>query len=318
MDPLKKDSRWNGWPNADEEYFRELVESLAFRPEVPDAIVKQYEMVKSVLRFCYYDYELTFVVFLLLGIAFEAALKIKYEQSEGSLGKGKRIDLKNLIDWGLQHDLFEEDSVSLHAFREIRNIHAHQKEPVIFGITGLQSIYLTTDIINGLFDPRIELRRARLLRTARLNRIFNLASQSGMVLTWKNTQLLVFTARLLVYNNLHASSEYHIAIWPIFEIDLDGNQVEEGNPIMVSCNAVTFRRKPERGIIFSDGSSLSPIVNPIDKDKFSQWKQQFNSGKFPLAHVVHFRLAEIRHELMSKYIYSPHRLRRTIDRRIPE
>jgi len=300
-----KDRRWDVWPAVNEEYFDNLGNSLTLRPEVPKEIAGQFDLIKSVLRFCYYDYELTSVVFLLLGIAFEAAIKIRYEQSEEYAASKKRKSLKSLIDWGISNDVFEEDPVSLHAFRKIRNIHAHQKKPVIFGITGMQSIGLVTDTINGIFDPRVELRRARVMRIVRINRIFDSVSQNGMILTWNNSRLIIFTARLLVFDNLRAPHEYHLAVWPIFKIDPQSNQVDEGNPIVIRCHTIRFRKKPERTILFSEGSTLSPIVNPKDYEKFNKWKGLYDSSKFPLKHVIHYKLAQMRHGLMSEYIYSP-------------
>ena len=176
---------------------------------------------------------------------------------------------------------------------------------MIFGITGMHAIGLTTDIINGIFDPRIELRSARISRTIRLNRIFVVAGQKGMILSRNNSRLIVFAARLLVYDNLQTPHEYHIAVWPIFKIDPDSDRVNGGNPIMIRCSTIKFRKIPERVILFNEGSSLSPLAKPSDIEKFGHWKELYDSSKFPSTHMVHFRLAKMRHELMSIYIYSP-------------
>ena len=105
---LSKDKRWDAWPAVNEEYFNSLVGNLTLRPEVPDQIHRLIKQMRSVLRFCYYDYELIGVTNLLSALAFETALILKYQDLFPAEDRNAKISLKQLINWGEKANLFEE------------------------------------------------------------------------------------------------------------------------------------------------------------------------------------------------------------------
>jgi len=302
---LKKDRRWDGWPGITEDYFSELGRNLILRREVPDPIHQQFKGIKSLLRSCYFDYELISVVYLLLGIAFEASLRLKYaEVKKISEEKSRRPSLNKLIEWGDREGLFEEDFYLINTLRDLRNEHVHQIKPVLYGFPGMRIIIITRDVINGIFDPLPELREKRKLKSKRLNFILQNLSRDGLILHWKGHKLPILTAYLLLYNNLTKPARYYVSLWPIFEIDDNSDETKEGKPINLCCDRITYKSKPEKLIKFNDETWITPIVNPDGRKKFDRWLRQFKSHRL-LPFLVNHKLGEMRAGLMAEYIYLP-------------
>ncbi len=300
---LKKDQRWDGWPAIDEEYFDSLAANLTLRPEIPKQIHRLIKQMKSVLRFCYFDYELIGITNLLSVLAFETALNLKYQEMVPAEDQNAKISLFQLIKWGERENLFEEHIDSLHSLRKVRNMYAHPKDAMIFGIMGIHSTIKIIDLINGIYDSRIDYRIKRKRKTDRINRVLFHRSKEGLILQLEDLRLIVFDSRLILYNNLSSDPEYYFWIYPIFEIKEDATEVDEKKPIILHCKSIKFKKSSDGWKMVIGESTLTEIAGKEDKEKFRLWQEKLNSCKLPIKFAIDQRYNDLRRELMSDKIY---------------
>jgi len=300
---LEKDRRWDAFLGIDEEYFNNLVDRLRIRPEAPEQIHRLIKQVLSILRFCYYDYELVGVTNLLSALAFETALRFKYQELNPNDKHSAQKKFEKLIAWGEKANLFEEHIDSIHALRKLRNYYAHPKDTMVIGIMGISSTMKTVDHINGIFDNRVDLRIERKRKVERINLISSNLSKNGMILHYRGLRLIIFDVRLLIYNNLSAGSRFYFWVYPIFEIIENATEVDEKQPIIISSNSLNFRKTKEGRKLVLDGAILTELNGQENRNRFEEWQERLKGCRMPIKFLIDQNYNDLRRKLMSEKIY---------------
>ncbi|MAO65418.1 MAG: hypothetical protein CL666_10500 [Balneola sp.] len=147
----KMDSRWEAFvPPYTQEMFEKQAESLiAPHVNVPDAVKNKLSQVKSVYKLRSIDYELQDVAEFLMIMAFELALRTKFEDAKGSKSaKG----LTGLLYWAKKKKHLDVNKKQIDAIVNIRNSFAHIKRPEdLHGTLSSHIIKPVNDWINELY-----------------------------------------------------------------------------------------------------------------------------------------------------------------------
>ncbi len=300
---LLKDDRWSiVLPNDDPE-FKSFCQSINLRPEIPKEIHQHLTRIKSVLRFCYYDYELTGVATFMSTIALEAALILKLESLDSNIELNKHITLSKLIELGEERGLFEEGFNTVDSIRKIRNYYAHQRQAGFAGYTELTLVPQIINLINSLWDD-IPLRIERQQKTEYITEKFSALIQNGLILHYKNIRLIIFDMRLLLFNNLISPPLHYILFYPIFEINPNSDRIDELEPILIEGNSIEFNEENENQVVFGSDIHVTKIENNTNIDKFNDWRENYKSSKLPIEPLIELKICKIKSQLLSEHLYN--------------
>lgn len=145
------DSRWEAYsPSYTQELFEFLSETLITpNKHVPEVVRLKLSQVKSVYRLRSVDYELQDIALFLIIMAFELALRIKYEDVNGSeTSKG----LIGLLYWAKKKKYLNIEKKRIEFIVTLRNGFAHTKRPEdLLGTLASFIIAEINDKINELY-----------------------------------------------------------------------------------------------------------------------------------------------------------------------
>jgi hypothetical protein len=283
----------------------QLADGLLLRDNIPEPLKHYVGIAQSLVKACTYDYDLTLVLYLFLGVVFESALRQKY-QTVGHLDNDlRKRSLKWLIDWGVNNNYFEEDFFTINAARELRNAWAHSKDPQIAGIAGIGLVRKTIDVINGLFDDRVEQRIERKRVQNEINDRFYELIENGLFLNYLEKRLIIFRMKLLLYNNLVTPHEYYCGFFPLFQIPDNSNSIDIKAPIYIKCNNIIFEKDPALLLTINESTKIEPLVGESNVLRFRDWKEQYIRSKFNLSYITEIHFTEERQRLLSELIYKP-------------
>jgi len=289
---------WSNWGITSLEKFKSWLPDLKFNPAVNEDIEKQFEIIKKLLLHSYYEFDFLDVAFVYTSIVFELALRIRYKEIKQEDGSKKK--LKQLIVWGSKEGLFETDEPVIQAMRQLRNILVHPRKDQKFGISVLDAIPRTVDVINGMYED-IELRKKRATIERKIDEDLIHFSKSGLILEQYGTQHIIFLARLLFHNNKVEPCLNYWLFWPIFDPKEHDGGIDVSNPIMVTSADFSTDKDGYRisDIRKNRDLLLRKIANPEQATVFENWRKEFNKRSM-LQHVVNFNVAKLRNSIISE------------------
>lgn len=298
---LKPDKAWQAMGIASIRRFEDIISKISLKPNVAPDIVKRIEVVKKLILHGYFVYEFLDVALINTVLTFEMALKVRYREIECK-NVGKSMDLYQLIKWGAERCLFDDDEKIIQNLRKIRNEIAHPDRYNLMGFLSIDMIQRTVEIINEMYED-VELRKLRINVEKEIVQRFEGFVENGAVLELNGVQGIVFLATLLWYDNSVKPEKFHFLFWPIFDPVPKDGKVEEGKPVIISCNSWRY---VDGKFYFGDAglqneAMLMPLTNNKKIDEFKAWKQDFDQSDFPLKYFIGFRIAELRIEAKTNF-----------------
>ncbi len=154
---LVKDDRWDAWSIKDIQQFdKEIVVKGRFHSQVPEDIVKEYEIVERLLFYSFFHYPILDEAFSKATRIYELALKLRCKELGLSFSRGttlqKREEQLKLHSTNKVSDNWEK-------VRRIRNYFAHPEQYGYLGITLWRSFSQLINIYNQLFISKEDLEK---------------------------------------------------------------------------------------------------------------------------------------------------------------
>lgn len=140
------------WPvKSHEEFMDKFFRKGRFHKDVPESIVKDYELVERMICYSYYYYPLYDEAYAKLTQIFEAAVDLRLKQLNiPKKTKRKFESLEDRID-KLKPHTTQSTIDKWQRTRDIRNMFAHRETGMFMGVTLNQAFYSMINIINLIF-----------------------------------------------------------------------------------------------------------------------------------------------------------------------
>jgi hypothetical protein len=295
INSLAKDSRWEGWPESSFENFQTMASVSRFAHQVPETVVKCFEVVRKLILHSYFEYEFLDVAFEKTLFIFELALKIRYEEINGKRPTRKCSNLLELIEWASKKGMFEDDETAIQSIRQLRNVMAHPERNKLFGYLSLDCIQKIVEVINGLYED-VNLRKSRKHEEARIESSLDEYLKKGAELELHNIRLIIFKASLLYYDNKVLPPKCYFLFWPIFDLAPRDERVNVCEPIVFSSNYWEFTDDVFRfkSDVDEHEAKLRRIAENENVHKYEKWRKDFEASEFPLRPWINYRIGEIK------------------------
>ena len=202
-------AQWDflGYPDF-EAYRAEFVPELRFASNVPEDIREQFSVVRKLLEFGYYEYGFMDVAAAQALFGFEMGLKLRYTELTGT-DAGKRM-LGSLMPWFKKQKRFEADNKKfLDLVRDVRNRQAHPKQFSVGGFPMKQWVMYAADLINDVYDDRVELRQERKQQQKAINVALHEHMQHGALFATEQGPVICYAAGVYFIDNTGETYRYY-------------------------------------------------------------------------------------------------------------
>lgn len=228
---LRRDDLWEAFNIGSYASFSEHVsEMMQRREELPEDVEGRLRVIEALLCHSYFEYDFLDVAMERMLFTFEMALRTRMDEI-GILDQDARRNLVDCIGNASDAHLFEDGDDAAHTLRKFRNRCAHPKRNWRRGPAAIQIIERVTWIINGLYDDP-DLRAKRHREREKLQSVLNDCIDTGGVARGipsgipmggeevepHKANLLLHDVKVLYVNNHGVSPEYHLALFPIFDV----------------------------------------------------------------------------------------------------
>ena len=294
---LERDPIWDAFSVETLQYLQAIFKGIQFRPEVPEDVVKRFDVIKKLILHSYAEYAFLDVAGERALTGFEMALKIRYQEIENDKVP-KRFKFIHLIKWAADKHLFEDGEEIVQNVRKLRNHSVHPKRHNIAGLSMAGIAARVVELINELYDDA-DLRRSRKVEFSRVFDKLKELIAKGCLFEYQDQKSIVFLAVPLFYENRIPAPEYSITCWPIFPIT---SKVEVGvsDPIAFQCDelqitneSISFLSKDE--II----GILKPISDPEDGERWHSFIDRYTKSELPISFIIDSKLSELRRDVMN-------------------
>ncbi len=297
---LERDDRWDGLGIDSPGDMESIIGRIKFVPQVSEDVVKRFERVKSVLRFSYFDYDLSDVALDYSLLTLELGIKKRFQEIEGD---PEERGLSQLIHWGSRRNLFEPDANRLESLTQLRDVTAHPGRYSLMGYLAYDPIIYIVSLINDMYeDAGLRRERRRIVRN--VNRSLHGIVEHGAVMKSADASIGIFLARLLQVENRVHPEIYHFAFWPVFNIPADkAAPINEGKPIVITTTDFKLQDGGARLVV--EGVSHAPITVEKFRDAsdigwFDAWLATFEQDVRPEVLTIEGELSRISYLLYTQ------------------
>lgn len=297
------DSRWAIVHNIDtyEQYLEIVSERIYLKQEVNEHVRGIFKLVQRLIDLGYYEYEFFDLAALKAVLAFELALKKRWEELKLP-GASNSKSLLDLIRWFFDNGYFEIDSDRyLDQIRQIRNNFAHPDFHAFGGPITSWHIEAVAGLINDLYED-VHLRKDRKQETKDLNSFLStLVNPGALLVTMKGDQTLVYQFSAGFINNKASAKCYHFIYKPIFEIP---EHYEKGGSVPVfpafeiSCHSIIVQDNQVKGLL-KDGTEMFRLSIPTEDkaDKLLAWHHKYKEYLQVLPHFTIGNLGNVNEKI---------------------
>jgi hypothetical protein len=273
-----------------EHYCSEIPE-FYFKKEVPEDVVKSFEIVERLLAFSYYEYKFIDEAYAKAIHTFEMAMCIKYR--ELMLKQTKKLVFDFLITELTELHIFDTDLETLKQVKEMRNHFSHPERHSFGGAAYWNRIEFISRLINEMYED-VNLRKER--RKLAVDFIENkkqLNLDKFLVMRSANNEpIILFNLTLLWINNKQSPHTYLLEYTPLF--DLTYESVGHTKVPQIFGLKVINPIFKETNFIATDISNNEDIYisyiteNPEQIDAFQKWKLDYDriSWNFMYEHSI--------------------------------
>jgi len=223
LNPCSITTRFKG-AETFESYCENVVPEFEFRDNVHEDIIKGFRVIKELLYYAYYEYEFFDVAEHRMMMFLEMALKIRYKELTGN----EIHKLHGAIKWLLEHNHFEMlTSKQADVLNKVRNNKTHQKSYSMIGYLGLNTVTYFVDLINQIYNPKVEERKLRNEYLEILNKQLEDRIEKGVLLNLLPELELLYEGRVMFVDNISNSGKVTIYSYvkKVFELE-DPNKME--------------------------------------------------------------------------------------------
>lgn len=186
-----------------------------FKPEVPDDVRLNFDVVKKLLVFSYYEYKFIDVAFTKCLHTMEMAMRIRTKELDIYNSKDTFAPLLKKLT---ERNLFESDYDKLKFIKDVRNWDAHPERHTFGGIGYWKRFEFFTFLINELYDD-VELRLDRKRKFNELEeQLEKQALEKNVVMVIDGKPVILYRFGLLFFNNKYISPTYLFACTPLFDL----------------------------------------------------------------------------------------------------
>ncbi|MCK4524587.1 hypothetical protein KAU15_06640 [candidate division WOR-3 bacterium] len=259
MIKLNIDPRWGSDQKDIEEKFKSISKVINFRKEVSEKVVDRFRMVKRLIEFSAYEYELLDPSFERCLSTIELALRIRYKEIEGKAIQERKDSLFHYIEWGNKVNLFDNYGKEVHILRKLRDSFVgHVKGNTIAGGQLIPIILDIVIFINALYDNPI-IRKERKDLTRGINKKLKKIIKKGGIIEIDSERYIIFEGKLIIYENRGNNKYYHLYLFPIFNLENKSKDIKIPGSFIIRCKNITGNK--EEIILHLNDNKLIKITN---------------------------------------------------------
>ncbi len=269
-----------------EEYCSKIPE-FYFKSDVPEDVIKNFEVVEKLLALSYYEYRLIDEAYAKAISTFEMAMSIRYKDFYPD---SSRVMFNTLINKLTKLNLFETNFETLNRIREIRNYYAHPERHSFAGIVFWNRVEYISRLINEMYeDVNLRLERQHLFSEFNEN-LKSSKMDKSVVIEIDGEPTILYSLELLFINNKNTPYTYLFACTPLFDlIPVDGNAVTVPYSFKAKIKDLVFDSNIISGISFSANKRI--IFSPIERHKnllptFKEWEFNYENSKNKLQYEL--------------------------------
>ncbi len=277
---LTQHTVWSIFQGAEtfESFQNNYIYPIVLKKEVPEVIKESAIVSEKLLLHSYYEYNFIDVALTHTIFAFEKALRLRWSEIHNKTSK--KISLQELIDWFYANNYFETQNVGLpHQLRHIRNGKVHDETNSLGGVTFIQKVYETFDLVNDLYEnPALRIIRTKARHS--LNEELSAFTTSGTILSYNDKRLIVFCAHPFFINNKSIPNTLSLFVSPIFDLSpYKLNRIYTPPYFTITVSEWELNNNIFTGIDVLTGNliELTQIQDEENLNTFQLWTQHFYS-----------------------------------------
>ena len=299
---LSRDEVWDAFqvgPYAS--FCGRVSQAIQGRNELPQKVKERLGVIEALLHHSYFEYDFLDVAMERMLFTFEMALRTRLEEIDVAAPD----HLVKCIKVAAKQHLFEDGADAAHIVRKFRNRSAHPERNSRHGPMALSIIERVMSIINGMYED-LMLRAERQKEREKLQSELDACVKDGGIAgsvpldagdgAPKSENLLVYDVSVLYVNNHGPSTEYHVALFPIFEVrstplpDVESNSKSEDRghikisaPLFLIATEWEALAEKKKVVLFLEDSGDEVVLSPIKASENrriydERWGQQSASS----------------------------------------
>ena len=259
-----------------------------FKKDVPEDVIKNFEIVEKLLAFSYYEYKFIDEAYAKAIHTLEMAMSIRLRDFEPN---SKKETFNSLIIKLSALNLFDSGIETLKHIKLLRNHYSHPERHSFAGIVIWNNIEHITRLINEMYeDVALRLERRALFEKFR-DELKNAKLNKSLVIEIQGKPTILFSLELLFINNKKIPFTYLFACTPLFSLETNPEGGSITVPFVFKSKLVSaiFSNNILEGISFTANQTIrfSSINNhPQLILEFENW----NSAYSKLSNQFHFNL----------------------------
>jgi hypothetical protein len=268
-----------------EEFVKNHVPKFHFRENVHEDILKEFEIINSLMVWSYYKYQFFDVAYKQALQTMEMAFRIRYNELTGHLYDG---DLFDLIEELERMNAFEARKEVIHWLRERRNGALHFDRHMYSGNTLVTRLHQIVDILNDLYDD-IPLRLKRKELSNELEQVIRDSIKYGVELVRMDKRHFLHCIQIQLIDNKERELVYHLAAVPFFSLHQYkefSTQKGYSTPMFVPLQLrnVSIINGDVTGYdeLSKTNITIGRIMDIARKKKYFEWRSQVKTLKYPI------------------------------------
>ncbi|MBK6483740.1 MAG: hypothetical protein IPG01_11540 [Chitinophagaceae bacterium] len=247
-----------------------------FKKEVPNDVIRNFEVVEKLLALSYYEYKLIDEAYAKAIHTFEMSMNIRLRDFNP---KTRNQTFKPLISRLTNLNLFDTDLQTLKHLEFMRNHYSHPQRHSYGGIMVWNRIEFINRIINEMYeDVNLRLERTKLFEQFN-KQIFGAEIDKYLVMENQGEKIVLFSLHLVLVNNKELPPSYLVVCKPLFDFETnEGGSINA--PFVFESKLVNplFSKKSLTGESYS--SKQKVIFSSISQHKellpiFHKWQSGY-------------------------------------------
>lgn len=259
-----------------EEYCAQIPQYF-FRKEVPEDVLKSFEVVTSLLAHSYYNYLYIDEAYSKALRVFEMAMKLRLIELDVNASKWTFAPLaKKLLDL----KMFDSNERVLDYVKDARNHFSHPKHHSFAGIVYWNRIAIVPTLINELYED-LSLRTERQALKQKFTELINDSGlENDIVLEYGDEIHLLHSMQLLLVNNKVVPHTYQLFVIPLFDLTQINTEIIVPKAFELVIHSPNFSNGYLEAKEF--GSNLKIVISPIISKaqympRHTEWKDKYDA-----------------------------------------
>lgn len=267
-----------------------------FRKEVPEDVIKNFQVVEKLLALSFYEYKFIDEAYAKAIHSFEMAMNIRLKELQPNT---RNKTFKPLIAKLTKLKLFDTDIQTLKHIEYMRNYYSHPERHSFAGIIIWNRIEFINRLVNELYED-VNLRVQRESLTKEFTRELQRSKlDKNLVIEIQGKPTILYRLQLLFINNKVTPHTYLFACTPLFDLEIsDGGIIKVPFVFKSKLVAPTLSDNELEGESFSAKQKVR--FSPIAKHEkllptFEKWNSEYSNikDKFQFESSISSRIPDI-------------------------